>query len=329
MKQKSLFIVSLDFELFWGVRDKRTLENYGRNIRGVRDVIPSLLHLFHHYGINATFATVGFLFARNKNELLEYFPSLLPQYSRKKYSPYDNSYFDSVGFSEQDDICHYASSLIALIQQYAQQEIASHTFSHFYCLEGASLASFEADLTAAKNIALQYGIELRSIVFPRNQYTPQHIDTCHKLGFIAYRGNQVSPAYRPRKSDEQNRLIRATRFADSYLNLTGHHTFNIEHGLDGMINIPASRFLRPYSPKLKMIDTIRLKRIERSMTYAAQHNQCYHLWWHPHNFGVNLSENLFLLEEILKHYKKLHEQFGMQSKNMKTIAQEILTPHAV
>src|SRR5450631_2733915 len=30
------FVISLDFELMWGVRDKRTIADYGRNILGVR-----------------------------------------------------------------------------------------------------------------------------------------------------------------------------------------------------------------------------------------------------------------------------------------------------
>src|SRR5262245_45875552 len=36
------FVISLDFELLWGVRDRRTAADYGMNIRGVRDVVPAL-----------------------------------------------------------------------------------------------------------------------------------------------------------------------------------------------------------------------------------------------------------------------------------------------
>ena len=57
--KKGLFIISLDFELLWGVRDKRTKETYGQNILGVQEVIPQLLDLFDKYDITATFATVG------------------------------------------------------------------------------------------------------------------------------------------------------------------------------------------------------------------------------------------------------------------------------
>lgn len=325
---KSLFVVSLDFELMWGVRDKRTIESYGENIRGVRQVIPALIKLFEQYGISATFATVGFLFAKNKEELFAFQPKNKPQYSFNKYSPYENNYLSAIGQAEADDIYHYAQSLIQIINASSQQEIASHTFSHYYCLENASLISFEEDLLTAKRIASNYEIELKSIVFPRNQYTRQHIDICQKLGFISYRGNPSSKIYNPRKNEEHSKAIRAARLADAYLNFTGHHTF-VPPEENGMVNITASAFLRPCSSQLNLAEGLRLQRIKNSMTYAAKNNECYHLWWHPHNFGINLKENLIFLESILKHYQILHQQYGMQSKTMRAIAEEILQPHAV
>jgi len=42
----------------------------------------------------------------------------------------------------------------------------------------------------------------------------------------------------------------------------------------------------------------------------------FHLWWHPHNFGVNLVENIALLREILEHFRKLHSEYGMMSSAM-------------
>ncbi|MBA2328685.1 MAG: polysaccharide deacetylase family protein [Flavisolibacter sp.] len=326
MLKNGLFIISLDFELMWGVRDKRSISSYGNNISGVRQVIPNLLQLFSQYNINATFATVGFLFARNKKELIANLPKEIPDYSASKYSPYD--YISTIGESEEEDMYHYAYSLILLIKKYPQQEIASHTFSHYYCLEGASLTSFEADLEAAKKIAALYSVDLKTIVFPRNQYSKEHLEICKKTGFIAFRGNEASTFYHPRSNEEQSKIIRGTKLADSYLNITGHHTFK-EIKVDTLINIPASRFLRPYSKKLHLADFIRLKRIKDSMSYAARNQEGYHLWWHPHNFGINLQQNLNILEEILKHYELLSKKYGMESKTMKTIAEENLQLHGL
>jgi peptidoglycan/xylan/chitin deacetylase (PgdA/CDA1 family) len=325
---KSQFIISLDFELFWGVRDKFTLKYYGENIRGVQHVIPALLDVFNRYEVEATFATVGFLFARNRQDLLEYIPPELPAYSDSKYSPYENDYLKGIGNSEEDDIIHFGESLLRMIHQDTRHEIATHTFSHFYCLEKASLSSFEEDIKAARRIADNYGVNLKSIVFPRNQYSQEHVDICRRLGFISFRGNQQSLIYNPRSESEQNRLIRGTRLLDSFLNLTGHHTFTPVKE-NGMVNLPASRFLRPYSPKFKAIENLRLQRIKKGMTHAAKNSQAYHLWWHPHNFGVNLKENLASLENILKHYKMLEANYGMKSKTMKAISEEILEGNGV
>ena len=56
-------IISLDFELFWGMLDVCPLEKYQDHVLGGRKAIPGLLALFQKYGIHATWATVGYLFA--------------------------------------------------------------------------------------------------------------------------------------------------------------------------------------------------------------------------------------------------------------------------
>jgi peptidoglycan/xylan/chitin deacetylase (PgdA/CDA1 family) len=328
LPKKGRLILSLDFELFWGVRDKKTIESYGANIRGVRQVIPALLQLFTQYDIHATFATVGFLFCRTKQELLENQPAVLPLYHADRHSPYANNYLNTIGSSEQEDVYHYAASLIELIRQFPAQEIATHTFSHYYFLEGASLASFEADLEMAKKAAAWLSIDLKSIVFPRNQYAPEHIAVCKKLGLIAYRGNERSFIYQPRKNEAQSKTIRALRLIDTYLNTTGHNSFDpFVQNDPAIVNLPSSRFLRPYSDKIKFLDPWRLKRIKDDLTYAAIKGEAYHLWWHPHNFGINLNENLTFLEAILRHYQKLNKLYGFLSSNMKETAEEILHTH--
>ena len=56
------------------------------------------------------------------------------------------------------------------------------------------------------------------------------------------------------------------------------------------------------------------------MTYAAKNNELYHLWWHPHNFGVNINENMDNLVTLLKHYQLLHTKYGFASLTMKEAA---------
>ena len=90
------------------------------------------------------------------------------------------------------------------------------------------------------------------------------------------------------------------------------------------VNIPSSRFLRPYYSKLQFLDWLRLRRIKKSMTHAAKNNLMYHLWWHPHNFGINQLENFSFLEEILVHYRYLNEKYSFTSCTMTELAKEII-----
>ena len=59
------------------------------------------------------------------------------------------------------------------------------------------------------------------------------------------------------------------------------------------------------------------------MTHAAKNNLVFHLWWHPHNFGINLEKNMSFLLKIIRHYKKLENEYGMISLNMGEISSTI------
>ncbi|MES2893432.1 MAG: polysaccharide deacetylase family protein [Bacteroidota bacterium] len=313
------FVISLDFELLWGMRDIENYSAYEENIVGVHTVIPRLLETFTTYDVKATFAIVGFLFFENKDQLIHDLPSRLPGYTNQKLSPY--RHFDVVKESADIDLLHFAPKLIKLIQQYPSQEIGTHTFSHYYCLEaGQSVAEFEADLQHAQKIAGENNIPLYSLVFPRNQFQQDYLDVCSKLGITSYRGNERSWMYEARNGDAENFARRALRLLDSYVNISGHNCYPDDFIKSSFPrNIPASRFLRPYEKGLEAFDKIKLDRITSGMTYAAKKKMTYHLWWHPHNFGINQDKNFSFLEQILSHYTKLNARYNFQSYTMSAL----------
>lgn len=318
---KGIFTISLDFELFWGVRDHRTLENYGENIRNVHNVVPRLLDLFTQYNVHCTWATVGFLFFKDKKEMLNYLPSNRPDYKKKEYDPYP--YLEQ---NELEHSYHFAPALIEQIKKTPGQEIGTHTFCHFYTLEKNTTGEqFQNDLHAAKKIANEKGLTLNSIVFPRNQYSETHIKICLQEGIKIYRGNELSGAYKPISREDENHFRRAIRFGDAYINVTGHHCHPVPLR-DDIINIPASRFLRPYTPKLKMFEGFKFDRIKGGLRFAARHGQIYHLWWHPHNFGRYMDENFSFLERVFKVYRELEVAQKMESLNLMEIYQRTKNP---
>ncbi|HKC36668.1 MAG TPA: polysaccharide deacetylase family protein [Chitinophagaceae bacterium] len=315
---KGIFTISLDFELFWGVRDHRTLENYGENIRNVHNVVPRLLTLFSKYNVHCTWATVGFLFFNDKKEMISCLPAERPGYQKKEYDPYP--YLEQ---NELEKIYHFAPALIEQIKKTPGQEIGTHTFSHFYTLEkNTTIEQFKSDLRAAIAIAKGKGIEIKSIVFPRNQYSNEHIKACLEEGIKIYRGNELSGAYKPISRENENIFRKGIRFADTYINITGHHCHAIPSA-NKIINVPASRFLRPYNPTFKMFDSLKLRRIKQGMKFAAKHGLVYQLWWHPHNFGKYMDENFNFLEQALEYYRQLNSEGKIVSQNLDEIYSNI------
>ncbi|AKV01159.1 polysaccharide deacetylase [Labilithrix luteola] len=306
-------VISLDFELHWGVRDHTSVDGYRANLLGVREAIPAMLDLFERKSIAATWATVGFLFAENKKDLERHVPSRLPTYDNRALSPYDA--IGEIGDDEASDPFHYAPSLVRHIAKTPRQELATHTFSHYYCLEaGQTAEQFDADLEAAAKISSPYGDAMRSIVFPRNQLNERYADVLRQRGIRAYRSNGRHWAYRAERAETPAR--RAFRLADAYLPLGGPRLGEPSSDTRGLTDVPASAFLRPYSPRLRRLDPLRRHRLERTMTSAAKSGRLFHLWWHPHNFGKYPKESMAFLERLLDHFETLRRRYGMESLSM-------------
>ncbi|MBQ0786560.1 MAG: polysaccharide deacetylase family protein, partial [Oceanihabitans sp.] len=300
--------------------DVRTLESYKSQLEKVSEIVPRLLALSDTYNIQLTFATVGFLFAKTKGEIIQFSPKIKPSYNNSNFSPY--RLLNTIGKNETEDVYHYATSLVEKIQQNSKHEIGSHTFSHYYCNEsGQTVEEFEADLLASIEIAKQRNIIIKSIVFPRNQINENYLKICVKHNILSYRGIENHWMYNTKDTKHlgktKNRIF---RLLDAYLNISGHNTHDLElqHGL---VNIASSRFLRTYSTKLSFLENQKMKRIKRGMTYAAKHKQVYHLWFHPHNFGENTEQNFRALEELFLHYKTLESAYNFKSKTMTSLAE--------
>ena len=315
--QHGTFIISLDFELYWGIVDHVPLAKYEENLRGVPQAIQSMLETFTQYDIHATWASVGFLFHHDLEHLKSNIPDILPKYAQKNLSPYyyiaDNEHLEKN--------YHFAPDLIQKIYNTPHQEIGSHSFSHYYCLEeGQDQNSFDADLMNAALIAQQANVSLNSFIFPRNQCNPSYLPTLLKNGFTCYRG-ESSPIIYQTNTTKFEFLKRHLRLIDSYFNISGYQTYSWEKCIQSKpFNFPASRFLRPYSKRLAWLDRYKLKRIKNAMEYAARHNELFHLWWHPHNFGQNIEKNISFLKQILDHFTILKNTYNMQSLNMGELA---------
>lgn len=317
-------VISLDFEMMWGMHDVATKEGYGMtNIQHVPEAIDRMLSLFHKYGVHATFATVGMIMYDNKEDLLKDIPDIHPSYDNHACSPYGKVISE---IQPSEEHLFFQKAVVDMLKNTEGIEVATHTYCHYYCWEkGQTIEQFDTDIKKAVEVAQRNCVELRSIVFPRNQVTEEHLKVCAKYGITSYRGN-AAKYFINTQSRMRYLLNRILRTLDAYFNVGGMSStpYTSIDLNERPLNLRASRILRPYSHKLAFMDGLRLRRIRFEMIYAAKHKEMYHLWWHPHNFGANMDENLAFLEKVLVIYEECHRKYGMESCTMNELSEKII-----
>lgn len=317
-------VISLDFELAWGVHDSLGADGgYRGHLLGAREAIPRLLETFAAYDVGATWATVGFLFAEGREELEAFSPELKPTYLDPRRDPYSIA----VGEGERDDPLHFAPSLVRAVASAPRQELASHTFSHYYCLEpGQTVEQFRADLDAAMAIAAHRGWRLRSLVLPRHQVRPDYFPAIAAAGFEVHRTQERNFLNQPHATGGTTSPIRALRLLDSYLPVSGSNSVPWSDALPGdggLVDVRESRFLRPAIGRLAAAEPLRVERIVSAMSRAAARGEIFHLWWHPHNFGVDQDLNFGNLRRILEAFVRLRDRGVMESLTMAEVADRV------
>lgn len=315
------FVISLDYELLWGLAgwDDEHLKAYERNVDNANDALLQIVEMLEKYGMKLTVAYVGTMNNSSVAEVMDEKKDLNVEYNFSIFSAFNSSVPYAMKANKPSLL--FAKDIIAQLKERFHVELASHTYSHYYCLEdGQTKEMFEKDVELACLNAEKIGLKLRSIILPRNQIQPDYMVVCKNKGITHYRGTLNNWLYRTEKTKSRISMKGALRFLDTYINISGSNAYSmIEYKDDVLINVPGSRFLRPFSVKLSFLEQLKIKRIKNSMTYAAKHGLVYHLWWHPHNFGTNTAENLGNLKCICEHYMFLKNKYGFNSSVMSGI----------
>jgi peptidoglycan/xylan/chitin deacetylase (PgdA/CDA1 family) len=313
-----IFTISLDFELHWGVFDKKDRMARKACYQNTLQLIKPMLDMFTQYGVHVTWATVGSLFAKDEAEWKALKPTIEPSYGNAVYSAY--KWAEENGLAAEHTWAHFAPEEVQAILQYPGQELGTHTFSHYYCMEPQTTPeAFAADLRAAKKAAEKFGVNPISLVFPRNQFNTDYLKICYAEGIRAVRSNPNNWFWTPVANEGNSLMRKIFRTGDGYMqmgNRTSYPLSSIQAASGEPLQLPASRLLRSWSPKYGFTNTLRMRRLLQEMTDAAKRKECYHLWWHPENFGDYPKENMEDLKTILQHYQWCQQQFGMESWNM-------------
>lgn len=313
MKQ-GVFIISLDFELLWGLAGwtPEQIPGYLDHINGSLSALDRILEVLKQYEMKCTIACVGAMNCNSVDEVRHKMPVKCPSYRNPLFSS-SYSLLPDIGKRYKDSL-FFCRETLKKLSENSLVEIASHTFSHYYCLEaGQTIGEFEEDIRLAVEEMREYG-RLTTIIFPRNQVSEAYLAVCRKYGFTHYRGNPDVFLYRPTCTQSRFSLKGALRLLDTYIPVSGHNCYDPD-SLNGSVlkNIPGSRFFRSRSRYLSLLEPLRIHRVKSSMEYAARNGLVYHLWWHPHNFGVDTEKNIKQLQNICLYYKKLQERYGYRS----------------
>ena len=313
--KKGTLVLSLDFELIWGIFDHVNIQDKVSYFDSTINVIPRMLDAFQKKNIHVTWATVGMLFNENWEEWFSNFPEVLPTYQNQNLNPY---HYGEMHRNAGLDRFFFAPKLIKEIQSVPKQEVGTHTYSHYYCLQsGQNREQFDADLAQAIKVANAFSIKLDSLVFPRNQFNESYLAVCEKHHIKTVRTNPTSWYWNVNKPETL--LTKIARTGDAYFPIgkKSYHPTTIAKGT--IIEQPTSRFFRPQS-NINIFNSTRIVRIKNEIIAAAQNGAVYHLWWHPHNFGIDSEGALKALNEILLVYKHCAETYGMESQNMRELA---------
>ncbi len=320
MKNKEIgaLVISLDFELFWGIADIGDIKSWEKEIQKVYEIVPRTLALFEKYGIHATWATVAGIMLENKNELYEYLPQKLPQQTEEIIQKFN---FEDENNSIPSFML-FGQELVDRIKNAVNQEIGTHTFTHYYCSKQSSnTQDFKNELETASLIMEKKGYgKCKTVVFPRNQVSQKYVSAMPN-NIRIYRGSISGFIDKIKK---KNKLIGTIIwYFDHYIPLQ-NSTYSISKVYEnGIFNIKLSRLFKAYKDKYRFAEKLKIKRYIREMEYAAKHRKIYHICWHPHNFSTFTEKNFEQLEELLKKFGELNKKYGMLSMNMYELARYI------
>jgi hypothetical protein len=321
---EAIFILSIDTELAWGSFDRDGLKRLSNCYSQEREIISSLLKLLERYGISATWAIVGHLFLdrcsregpHNHNQVLQ-----------PDYSWYPQGWLSHDPFSSKEtDPFFYAPDIVDTILASSQKnEIASHTFTHVILGDpGCSREVATSQLAECRSLAEAKGVELISLVFPRNSVG--HLDVLCEQGFVCFRGVERNWYHRLSFSGTSKRFF---HFLDRFLAVCPPvydelDCYACESTGKRLVNLPASMFYIPFGGLWSMISiSTRVRQAKKGLSEAIKRKAIFHLWFHP----VNLTTSPLLLqglEEILSCVKEEVEKGNLASMTMGQAATNLL-----
>ena len=272
--QRGVFLFTLDTELAWGHYDIYDAGLFSTDGSRERRTVIRILELLDEYDITATWAIVGRLFCKDHLVCKD----IMPLDLGGKYPQFE-------AMIASDHPLLYAPDLIeTLIVRGARHEIGFHGFTHRIFTEMAE-SEARAEIEAWSLVAAPYGIQPKTVVFPRNRI--KHLALFSRFGFLCFRGTEKYPGFVASPSVFGKGLRRYYRYTSLAATPEVYQPWK---DTSGLYNLPASRSLFSIDRTLEQIlRGINLRSVTtwalvRGVKQAVREKGIFHLYTHPYEF---------------------------------------------
>jgi len=299
---KGAFVFVVDVELAWGCMECiRIDEKRLRAAAKVREIINPLFKLLRDYEISTTWAVLGHLFLDSCQRQGRPHPEM----PRPNYKWFDGDWYKYDPCSHiRDAPLWYGKDIVEEILKFAEenpveQEIGCHSFSHiFFGDPGCNGRLARAEMDKCLELMANYGVRPKFFAFPLGSVG--HLDALKERGFTAFFSGapqliKGASLGRAAPSVFQKYVSSIIEFSSNLFLLTPPICIpeEVSPGLwsvHGSLCFNKKRFL-----PLGFVVLRAKKGIER----AIKEKECFYLYTHLENFGVDSASVLKGFEDIL------------------------------
>ena len=161
-------------------------------------------------------------------------------------------------------------------------------------------------------VACAAGLELRSLIFPRNCIG--HLEAARRMGFACYRGPE--PHWYRRFPRSAQRIGHVFDIVTAKTPPTVAPIYR-----SGMWNIPGSMLYTPsFGPRGFVPVWLRVLRGRRGLDAAVRRKRIFHLWFHPTDLVCRMDAMLDGLRRIFEHAARLRDSGQLVILPMRDLA---------
>lgn len=299
-------ILSLDCEGKWGMADQ--LEPYHHQeltSAKLAGAYRQLLDMLDRFEIPATFAFV-MAFTLTAVER-EQFAILDPW--RKGSDPWLDHYWRCLD-AGLDEGWH-EPGILDRVRARGRHEIASHGFCH-RPLGDETLGEEEAveELAHAAGAARLKGVELKTLVFPRNDVG--NLAAVRAAGYLGYRTRLARP---------RGRIGRLAALLEEFAILAGPQLAT--DPADGLVAIPSGRFFNwRFGARRLVPPAVTRRRWRGLLSRCERSGGVVHLWLHPHNL-ITGPGTAAVLSDVLEEVARLRDRGPLEVMTQRAYCERV------